>query len=169
MELWTWQGHGFDLHQGIIVPSRGEYADPLPAYLPAVEEIAQHLGTSQFIWASPKCHPHRGRIGYLLNTPNSAILAVLDGFTWNLRIGNRSIDAPGALKALWNQHADMLYPQSRACQRRYVEKRVEGWRERPLPSDWWKHAQEIGTTSEDPQFLLRYPIPASWILETRQE
>jgi len=165
IQLWTWQGKCLDLHSGRVDPSKGEYAESLPQYLPTVLEVAGKLGTDQFIWASREFRRHGGRIGYRLEVPEDRVLAVLDGFLWNLRIGSRRILPPSELKTQWESEAAKRHPQDGQARRKWVEARQRRWEERPLPDDWWERAKEAGAASEDPHYILPFPIPEEWEVE----
>ncbi len=166
MELWTWQGPCFDLHQGILDPRKSEYANgSVPEYLSAVREIEVKLGTNQFIWASRDRNPDKGRIGYRLEVQEAHILAVLDGFLWNRRLGQQ-ICPPKASTDAWEKEAANLYPYDGKLRSDYVDTKTKEWQRIPLPADWWQRAKDIGAHSEIPQYLLRYPIARERVKET---
>jgi hypothetical protein len=161
MVLWTWQGPGFDIHQGAVDAGKSEYAGN-PEYLPACREIADHLGTDQFIWASRERRPRVGRVGYQLDVPEDEVLAVIDGFLWNRRLGNR-VQPPECEERKWKLEADERHPADGRARRAYCdEKREEYWRT-PLPEGWLELAIQRGPESEDPQCLLLFPIPQAWV------
>ena len=165
MKLWTWQGRCFDLHGGIVDPRKGEYAQIYSEYMPSVCEIAEHLKTDQFIWASSRYHPFPRRVGYQLDVPEDSILAVIDGFLWNLRFGNGRIPPPSELKAQWESEAGVKHPYNGWDRRKHGDAKVRAWQERSLPDDWWQKVIRGGPSSEDPQYILPFPIPPEWVIE----
>lgn len=165
VELWTWQGPNFNIHAGTVDSTIGEYADQ-PGYLLALQEVAKHLKTDQFIWASRKRDPHWGRVGYKLRVPPAHVLAVLDGFIWNRRLGNR-VRPPEVMLLAWDKEAASLHPMDGRHRRAYVDERTHEWHNQPLPGNWWEQAIVGAVKSEDPQYLLQYPIPRESVLLDR--
>lgn len=168
MELWTWQGQDFCLHKGIVDHAKSGYVESEPNYLPAVRELAEYLGTDQFIWAS-RVHDlcFAGRVKYCLEVSEDNILAIIDGFLWNRRLG-RKVLPPDALRDCWKQEAEERFPhESRRC-REYENMKGDEYRDEPTPDDWLERAIRCGPESENPQYLLWYPIPKARIKKTQQ-
>lgn len=167
MQLWTWQGKGFTLHSGRVDPSKGEYAGLFPKYLDALAKLAERLKEDQFIWASRECRPHNGKVAYRLEVPESKILATLDGFLWNRRIGAGEVCPPNKLMAQWRAEANSLYPQDGPARSRHIDTQKRNWWRRPLPDNWLSMALADGRDSENPQYILPFPIPEEWVMERR--
>ena len=171
IKLWTWQGKDFCLHNGIVDPAKGQYDETVNGYLIAIGEIAEHLGTNQFLWAGRERNPHPGRVGYCFKIPedDGGILAVIDSYRWDLRLGLRG-RAPQKLELAWRVEAVNLYPDDDGARRtKYENCQRDEWWDTLAAKNWWESAIAEGGNSDAPQYLLRYPLPIEWKILQKDE
>lgn len=164
MEMLTWQTEGFDLLGGEVNHSLSSYMEGVPEYALALDEIEAHFETSQFIWATLEVRPWPQRIGYRLEVPPNGILAILDGFTWNKRLGLGG-QPPESLSRQWKEQADELFPDDMTARENHWRAKFKEYSHEPLPEDWLSLCLELGPDSDNPQYLVRHPLCRDWIQE----
>lgn len=164
MRLWTYQTPDFDIFSGSeqVDHARSEFASTVEAYLSGIEDLVELLGTDQFLWAEKHARPWNGRVEYELEVPSESMLGVLDGFLWNLRIDQRKVPPPERMEKQWSDEAAKLYPSDGYARRHYEKTKRREYQMRPLPERWLAKALRLGPTSEDPQYLLPFPVPRGW-------
>ena len=89
MQLWTFQGVGFSLHDGHVNHELSEYVREVEGVRDAYLELAKRLGTDQLIWCCSVREPHplKDRVEWVIDVPVSEILAFVDDFVWNRILG----------------------------------------------------------------------------------
>jgi hypothetical protein len=159
--LWTWQIRGFPLTEGKVDHRLSEFDKTHNGYKKSCEQLAERLGTDQFIW----CFTHdediwKDRVKWELKVPKKYVL-LFCSITWHWilnRNAGSSIECVPPEKIF-----DLCYQIDNHLTRdEFVNKFHDGWRNKTIEELWdvlfVDKVQDACTHA-----LLPYPIQEDWI------
>lgn len=94
MRLWTWQGRGHLLTDGIVDHSKGRYWDTEKGIQEAYAKLSQRIGTDQWVWCFTRREDYinaggQSEVEWELEVPCDRVLAFVDDLVWNKILGIR--------------------------------------------------------------------------------
>ncbi len=175
MKLWTWQGRDFKLTSGCVDYLKSPYCKTHPELIPAYQELSQFLGTDQIIWCcvrEDEFVPDKDRpVRWELDVPDNEFgkgefPKICNSFIWAKMVGWNELPIPRELYAQWKGSAPLSDPD----RTRFIEQKVQEYREEPPPEGGWISQLFISdATCEGANVLLKHPIPESWIVRSEIE
>ncbi len=141
MKLWTWHKPDFSLVHGQVDHERSEYVQSVKGIAEAYRQLAERIGTSQFIWCytAPDQHivlPCHTEVEWSLDVPRDSILRFVDDIVLNRILGIRC-GLPSKIRYGWLDEALQRFPYDAAARDCFRAEREDSfWTQSPPGESW---------------------------------
>ena len=169
MRLWSIQGNDFSLTSGIVDHARSPYFETVPSYIEISQMLWDRLGTDdQVIWCCTKPvdrrHLSPDEFEWVLEVPDSEVLALIDDHVWNRILGLRC-HPPERLRNQWRDRALELFPNDAdGRERQRAEQEHAYFAQEPPSGDWWNHVFVDNLEGDSISAIIRHPLEDEWIV-----
>lgn len=172
LQLWSYHTSDFSLLSGSVDHSKSEFFRSFKSVRDSYPILAEKVGTNQITW----CYTRYGefpvtdgrKIEWKLNVPTHAVLAFVDGFTWNRILQIEGAGGTRCLERQWKRQSIDKFPDDRQARSQYIKCKREQFLKAPAPSgDWWNHLFDAEYGEEGVCALLRHPVDPDWVIHPR--